>query len=221
MRVLLVGGGRLLYFLSRSLMSRGHRLTIVNRDREECTRLARLLDATVVYGDGSAPRQLEEAGAHEMDAVLAVTPNDEDNLVICQMASISFDVPRVLALVNDPDHEETFRALGVTALAPTRMLSRLLEQQMAFEDIRRLIPVGEGRINVTELVLDAESPVVGMALRDIPMPEESLVSAILRRGRPIIPGGATVLRERDQVVVISLPENHDEVIRVLVGDGHA
>lgn len=221
MRVLAVGGGKLLYFLSRSLITGDHRLTIINRDRDECTRLARLLDAVVVYGDGSAPGVLEEAGAYEVDAVLAVTPNDEDNLVICQTASVHFNVPRVLALVNDPDHEETFNELGVTALAPTRMLSRLLEQQMAFEDIEQLIPVGEGRINVTEVVIDAESPVVGMALRDIPMPDESLISAILRGGRPMIPGGATILRERDRVVVISLPENHNEVVGVLVGDGDA
>ena len=218
MRVLVVGGGRLVYFLSRSVTSRGHRVTIINRDREECSRLARRLDASVVFGDGSMPEVLEEAGGYEADAVLAVTPNDEDNLVICQLASVHFQVPRALALVNDPDHEEAFRGLGVTAISPTEILSRLLEQHMAFDDIRQLIPVGEGNINVTELELDAESPGVGMNLNDIPLPEGALIGAILRRGRPIIPGGATVLRERDHVIVISLPDNHDDAIRTLAGE---
>ncbi|MGI5818328.1 MAG: NAD-binding protein [Armatimonadota bacterium] len=220
MRVLVVGGDKLLYFLSRSLMSRGHSVTIINRDREECVRLARRLETTVVHGDGSAPHVLEEAGAYEADAVLAVTPNDEDNLVICQVASVRFHVPRALALVNDPDHEETFRGLGVTAVSPTQILARLLEQHMAFDDIQQLIPVGEGRITVTELVLDAESPVAGMALRDISLPEGALVAAVLRRGRPLIPGGTTVLRERDRIIVVSLPETHEQVIRRLVGDDH-
>lgn len=220
MKVLAVGGGKLLYFLSRSLMSRGHHVTIINRDREECVRIARRLDTTVVFGDGSAPHVLEEAGAYEADAVLAVTPNDEDNLVICQVASVHFQVPRALALVNDPDHEETFRGLGVTAVSPTQMLSRLLEQHMVSDDIEQLIPVGEGNINVTELVLDAESPVVGLALRDITLPEGALLAAILRRGRPIIPGGATVLRERDRVIVVTLPETHDAAIRTLTGEHH-
>ncbi|NLO07835.1 MAG: TrkA family potassium uptake protein [candidate division WS1 bacterium] len=205
MRVLVVGGGKLLYFLSRSLMNSGHQITIINRNREECVRLSRKLSAVVVCGEGSTPAVLEEAGAYEADAVLAVTPNDEDNLVICQVASVQFDVPRTLALINDPDHEETFRGLGVTAISPTQMLVRLLEQHMAFDDIEQLVPMVEGNITVTELSLDTNSPVAGMALKDIPLPEGSLIAAILRRGRPIIPGGMTVLRERDRIVVVCLP----------------
>ena len=205
MRVLVVGGGKLLYFLSRSLMNSGHQITIINRNREECVRLSRKLSAVVVCGEGSTPAVLEEAGAYEADAVLAVTPNDEDNLVICQVASVQFDVPRTLALINDPDHEETFSGLGVTAISPTQMLVRLLEQHMAFDDIEQLVPMVEGNITVTELSLDTNSPVAGMALKDIPLPEGSLIAAILRRGRPIIPGGMTVLRERDRIVVVCLP----------------
>jgi trk system potassium uptake protein TrkA len=96
----------------------------------------------------------------------------------------------------------------------------MLEQRMTFDDIQRLIPVGEGRINVTELVLDADSPVTGIPLRDIALPEGALVSAVLRRGRPIIPGGSTVLRERDRIIVVSLPENHGEVLHRLTGEGN-
>ena len=220
MKVITVGGGKLIYFLSRSLVAAGHEVVIINRTREECIRLSRRLGTTVVFGDASVPHVLEEAGAYEADAVLAVTPNDEDNLVICQVASVHFQVARVLALVNDPDHEEAFRGLGVVAVSHTQMLSRLLEQHMAFDDIKQLIPIGEGNINVTELLLDSEAPAVGMNLQDVPLPEGSLVAAILRRGRPIIPSGVTMLRERDRIIVISLPENHDEAIRGLVGEHH-
>jgi len=217
-RAIVVGGGKLAYYLSRALIERGHAVAIINRTRRECVWLARRLAATVVLGDGSDPRILEEAGAPQAHVVLAVTPNDEDNLVTCQLASVRFGVPRALALVNDPDHEETFSRLGVTAVSTTRILSRLLEQRMAFDDIAALTLVAEGQISVAEIVLDPDAPVVGRALRDLVLPENALIGAILRRGRPIIPRGDSVLRERDRLVVIALPENQEEAIRRLTGE---
>lgn len=219
MNILVVGGGKLVYFLSHTFISKGHTVTIINRDREECTQLARRLKATVVYGDGSDPQILREAGADTTDAVLAVTPNDQDNLVICQLADIRFHVPRTLALVNDPDNEEVFRQLGITAaFSTTRILSSLIEQRASFEDITNLIPVGGGKVNVTEIVLNDTSPVVGLPLRDIAFPENSLVAIIMRNGQPIVPRGATVLHDRDRLIVMTLPENHGQVLRILTGD---
>jgi len=219
MNILIVGGGKLVYFLSRTFISKGHTVTIINRDREECTQLSRRLKATVVYGDGSDPQILREAGADTADAVLSVTPNDQDNLVICQLADIRFHVPRTLALVNDPDNEEVFRQLGITtAFSTTRILSSLIEQRASFEDIINLIPVGEGKVNVTEVVMGESSPVVGRPLIDIALPENSLVATIMRNGQPIVPRGATVLQAGDRLIVMTLPENHGQVLRLLTGD---
>ncbi|MBI1928289.1 NAD-binding protein [Candidatus Poribacteria bacterium] len=219
MNILIVGGGKLVYFLSRTFISKGYSVTIINRDREECSWLARRLKATAVYGDGSNPQILEEAGAGTADAVLAVTPNDQDNLVICQLASLRFHVPRTLALVNDPDHEEVFRQLGITsAFSTTRVLSSLIEQRAGFEGITNLLPVGEGKVNVTEVVLEGTSPVVGRALRDIAFPENSLIACLLRDDQPIVPRGTTVLQERDRLIVMTLPENHGQVLKMLTGD---
>lgn len=219
MNILIVGGGKLVYFLSRTFISKGYSVTIINRDREECSWLARRLKATAVYGDGSNPQILEEAGAGTADAVLAVTPNDQDNLVICQLASLRFHVLRTLALVNDPDHEEVFRQLGITsAFSTTRVLSSLIEQRAEFEGITNLLPVGEGKVNVTEVVLEATSPVVGRALRDIAFPENSLIACLLREGQPIVPRGTTMLQAQDRLIVMTLPENHGQVLRALTGD---
>ncbi|MCZ7665597.1 MAG: NAD-binding protein [Thermoleophilia bacterium] len=93
MRVLIVGSGKTLYFLGRTFSSKGYQVTIINRDRDECVQLARRLNATVVQGDGSDPEVLEDAGARGTDAVLALTSSDQDNLVICQLASLLFNVP--------------------------------------------------------------------------------------------------------------------------------
>lgn len=220
MNILVIGGDKLVYFLCRSFVEKGHQVTLINRDREECTWLSRRLDATVVFGEGSDPRLLEEVGADTADAVLAVTPNDEDNLVICQLAQLRFGVPQTLALVNDPDHEQTFRQLGVTAVSTTRILSSLIEQRVAFEEITDLIPVGAGQVNVTEVELGEDAPVVGRALRDVDLPENSLIACILRESGPLVPRGSTELRAHDRVIVITLPANHRQVMVRITGESN-
>lgn len=215
MNILIIGGGKIVYFLSRTLIAKGHHVTIINRDQEEGVQLARRLKATIVYGDGSDPQILEEASAHTVDVLLAVTPNDQDNLVICQLADSRFHIPKTLALVNDPDNEEVFVKLGISAaFSITRILSSLIEQRVGFDNITNLIPVGEGKINVTEIVLQEASPVVGKTLQNIGMPENSLVASILRKDQPIIPRGSTVLQANDCLIVVTLPENHGQVIRM-------
>jgi len=219
MDILIVGGGKTVYFLCRTFLSKGHKVTLINRDLDECTWLARRLKAIVVYGDGSDPQILEEAGAYTANAVLAVTPNDQDNLVICQLANLRFRVPRTLALVNDPDNEEVFKQLGITAaFSTTRVLASLIEQRAGFEDITNLIPAAEGKVNITEIELKETSPIIGKPLRDIALPENSLVASILRNGQPIVPRGATVLQAGDRIIVTTLPENHGQVLRMITGD---
>jgi len=218
MKVLIVGGGKLVYFLTRALISKGYSVTIINRDAEECKWMSRRLKATVVYGDGSDPQILEEAGSHSTDVMLAVTPNDQDNLVICQLANLRFHIPRTLAVVNDPENEEVFRKLDITAISTVGILSSLIEQKAGFDQIINLIPLSEGKINVTEVELTKDSPVAGKALVDIAMPENSLIASILRDGRPIVPRGATLLLPGDRLIAITLPENYGRVLRMLTGD---
>lgn len=218
MNILIVGGGKIVYFLCRTFLSKGHEVTLINRDQNECTWLARRLKATIVYGDGSNPQILEEAGANTADAMLAVTPNDQDNLVICQLADQRFHVRRAVALVNDPDNEEIFRQLKITAVSTTQVLSSLIEQKASFEEIINLIPAGEGKVNITEIVLKETSPVAGRALSDIMFPENSLIASILRDDKAIVPRGDTVLQPRDRLIVITLPKNQGQVLEMLTGD---
>jgi trk system potassium uptake protein TrkA len=218
MNVIMIGGGRAVYFLCRTFLSKGHTVTIINRDPEGCAWLARHLKATVIHGEGSDLQVLEEAGAYTAEAVLAITPNDHDNLVICQLAAYRFKVPRTLALVNDPDNEEVFRKLGITgAISTTRIFSSLIEQRTGLEDIVNLLPVGEGKVNVTEVAVKGDSPAVGKMLKDIPLPDNSLIAAILRGDRPIIPRGGTVLDSNDRLIVMTLPENHAQALNLLTG----
>lgn len=215
-RIILVGGGKLVYFLTRLFVSKGYAVTIINETKEEAGELARRARATVVFGDGSDPGVLQEAEASTAAVVLAVTPHDQANLMICQIASIRFQVPRVLALVNDPDNEELFRTLGVTAFSPTKIIASLIEQRTEFAEITNLIPVGEGKITVTEILLSEQSPVCGKPLREIELPENSLVGFVLRNSLPIVPRGDTVLLPNDRLILIALPENQGRVLNVFM-----
>ena len=152
------------------------------------------------------------------DAVLAITPNDQDNLVICQLASLKFGVPRTVALANDPDNAEVFEKLGVSGFSTTHIVGSLIEQRASLERITNLLPVGEGRVNVTEIVLDDDSPVVGKLLKDIDLPENALVAVVIRDNRPIVPCGANDLLADDRIVLITLPENHGPVLKAFTGD---
>lgn len=218
MKILIVGSGKTLYFLCRSFTAKGYQVIIVNRDREECVQLGRRLSATVVCGDGSNAEVLEEAGAMGADAVLAITPNDQDNLVICQLASLQYGVPRTVALANDPDNAEVFEKLGVSAFSTTKIIGSLIEQWTSLEQITNLLPVAEGRVNVTEIVLNGESPVAGRHLKDVNLPENALVAVVIRDNQPIVPRGATQLMEGDRVVLITLPENHGPVLKAFTGE---
>ncbi|RJP93723.1 MAG: TrkA family potassium uptake protein [Desulfobacteraceae bacterium] len=218
MKVLMAGRGKTLYFLCRNFTAKGYTVVIINRDREECVHLARQLSALVVCGDASDATILKEAGAMDADVVLAITPNDQDNLVICQLASIQFNVPRVLALANDPDNAEIFEKLGVSAFSTTHIVGSLIEQRASLEQIINLMPVGEGRVNVTEIILDADSPVSGKLLKDIILPKNALVAVVIRSNQPIVPRGDNDLLAGDRVVLITLPENHGAVLKAFTGE---
>lgn len=218
MNILIVGGGEMTYFLSRSFISKGYAVTIINRHADQCTQFARKLRATVVFGDGSLPQILEEAGAHLADAVLAVTSQDQKNLVICQIAQMKFKIPQTIALVNDPENEAVFRKLGIQAISTTRILSNLIEQKTGFDDIVNLIPIEEGKINVTEVALNEDSSILGKSMSELALPENALIACIIRENSAIVPRGNTRLERHDKLIVMTVPENHGAVLRLLTNE---
>jgi trk system potassium uptake protein len=215
MNIIMVGGGNTLYFLSRSLASEGHSISIVNKDKSECDYLARRLEVTVVFGEASDPSVLEDAGAHSADIVMALTSNDDDNLVICQMAQLNFEVPRVFALINDPDNDEIFRKLGIAVFSFTWLVANLVQERIPLEEVTKRISIGEGKLGISEVELKDDSPVSGKAVKDIDIEDDFLIAAIYRKDVPIVPKGDTVLKSGDTLAVVSLPEVHQAVIAQL------
>lgn len=220
MNIIIVAERKLAYFLSRTFQAKGYGVTVINRDREDCSWLARRSSATVVFGDASHPQVLEDAGAETIDVVLAAAPRDEDNLVICQLADMRFRVPRIIALVNDPDNEQVFRQLGIAdTFSMTLLLSSLIEQRVDFVGISSLIPVAEGKVTVTEVRLTDRSPVAGKAMSEIRLPENSLVACVLRDNEAIVPRGTTVIVGSDRLIVLAVPESLGPAMRILTGEG--
>lgn len=219
MRILIVGGGKLIYFISRALISKGHKVTVIDKGRESGILLARQFKINIVHGDGSDPEILEDAGAFYSDALLALTPHDQDNFAICQMADAYFQIPRILTLVNDPDNEKVFRNLGIgDAISTTHILTSLIEQKAIFEDIVKLTPVGEGKMNITEVVLKRTSKAANKPLSGLGLPKDCLIAGLIRKDTPIIPHGATRLRPGDRIILISLPGNNDEALKALTDE---
>jgi trk system potassium uptake protein TrkA len=219
-RALIIGGEKATYFLAKHLISRGDRVTIIHRDAEACRYLLRHLDdAIVVQGNGSDPRLLEEAGARQADLLVALTTADQDNLVACQLGQRVFGVPRTIALVNDPENEEIFHRLGVSAaFSATRIIAALIEEQAEFSAIMDLFPVAEGRIQISEVAVEEEAPSLGIPLRDLGLPAGVLVAGILRGDKIIVPKGDSKPAAGDRLVLVSQPENLDDALRILVGE---
>ncbi|HOZ49751.1 MAG TPA: TrkA family potassium uptake protein [Candidatus Hydrogenedentes bacterium] len=217
MKAFICGSGRLLYFLGRAFLAKGYTVTLVTEDSGEAAELARRLNATVVHGDGSDPGMIEEAGASDTDVVVAALPHDHDNLAICQIASLRFGVPHALALVNDPDNEEVFSKLGVSAVSATRIMIDVIERRAAHGEISKMLPLGEGKLSLAEVDIDSDAPVAGERVADVALPSTALLVCVLRGQEAIIPHGDTVLEVGDRVVVITSPERHGETLRVLTG----
>lgn len=216
LRVLVVAEERPAYFLSRRLLEAGHEVVVIHESEAVARSLARRLEATVIHGDATDPRVLEDAGAGSSDAVMALTAVDARNLAICQQARLRFHVPRALAVANDPDNEEVFRKLGAEiAFSPTRVLATAVEQRASFADVTNLIPVADGRVHLTEVRLSPGAPAVGRQLKDAGLPTGAIVAYLLRDDQPLVPNGLTDLRAGDRLMLVTLPGNHVSALEAL------
>lgn len=216
LRIIIVGGNQTVYYLARQFVRRKYHVTIINREVVRARELAQHTKATVVLGDGTHVSRLEEAGARQADVLLALTSQDQDNLIACQIAQRTFGVPRVIAKANDPDNEEVFQQLGIqTVFSVTRIIGSMLEQETRFEDVMALMPLAKGRINLTDVRLPRDSSVIGQTLAELTLPGRSLVACIIRGEEVIVPRGSTILQANDHLVLVSNPEDQQRDLQIL------
>ncbi|MGF7059009.1 potassium channel family protein [Brassicibacter mesophilus] len=219
MNIIIVGGGKEVHFLTKSFVSKGYNVTIVNSDEEYCRKLARIHSrANIVHGDGTKPYILEDAGAAYSNIVIALTPKDADNLVVCQVSEMIFKVKKTFAIVNDPKNIQIFKRLGVdTVVSTANIISSLIEQKISVDDITNLIPIEEGKVAIMEIEINDSFPILGQKLSEIELPKDSIVGCIIRSGNAVIPRGNTVIMNEDKLIILSLPVVQSETLRIIRG----
>ena len=218
MFVLVVGGGKVGYYLAKELLGSGHEVVLMEKDPGRARQIADEIGSIVVAQDGCEGKYLAEAGCNRADVVAAVTGDDEDNLVICQMAKHHFDVPRTIARVNNPKNEELFRHLGVDELiSPTRMILGSIEQDIPVHELLHLAVLGGGELELIEALLQPSSPALGRNARDIPLPEGCAIFAVIRDEVAMPVRGDTILTDGDKVIAIGRTECQDALHDQLIG----
>ena len=218
MFVLVVGGGKVGYYLAKELIESGHEVVLMERDRTRADQIADELGSIVVAHDGCEGRYLGEAGANRADIVAAVTGDDEDNLVICQMAKHHFDVRRTIARVNNPKNEALFRHLGVDEIiSPTRMVLGSIEQDIPVHELLHLAALGGGELEIIEAQLQYDSPAVGRTPGDLTIPEGCSLFAVIRDGAAIPLRPDHVFKTGDKVIAIGRNECEELLHEQLIG----
>ncbi len=207
MFVLVVGGGKVGYYLTRELIQSNHEVVLMEKDRARAGQIADEIGSVVIARDGCEGKYLAEAGANRADIVAAVTGDDEDNLVICQMAKHHFAVPRTIARVNNPANEVLFKHLGVDELiSPTRMVLASIEQDIPVNELLHLAALGSGELELIEAHLAPGSPAIGLATGDLDIPDGCTLFAVIRNGRATRLAPDTILLEGDKVLAIGQSE---------------
>ena len=218
MYVIVAGGGKLGHYLARALINAGHEVLVVEKDRARADYLAEELGEAVARGDACEVRTMREIGMERADVVVAVTGDDEDNLVICQMAKLRFHVPRTLAKVNNPENEAIFPRLGIdTTVSSTRIIFNLIEQQIETNEVIPLAPLQRGNIEIVEVDLGADSPVLGKKIPQIALPEGALIISIVRDGNAILPNIDVQFRQGDSIIALVTSTKEDQLRNVFGG----
>lgn len=201
--VLVIGAGKVGWNLTRELLGKGHNVTLVEADRERFLLIEQELEHRVRYGDASELWVLERAGIGDADMVIAVTGDDEDNLLICQMARDKFAIPRVIARCNNPRNRSHFELLGIRPyVSATDLILRLIEHEVPSYGLVHLLDLPDEQLEIIEVLIEEGSPVAGKRVADLDMPRGSLLISILRGGRGTVPTGETVLNAGDEVLAV-------------------
>lgn len=204
MKTIIVGGGKIGYNLFKTLKERGYEVTLIERDKEIAVRIAEDFNTDVIWGDGTNLEVLKDAGIEDAEIVAAVTGSDEENLVICQIAKLSFNTKKTIARVNNPKNTIMFKNLGIdNTVCSTEVIANLIEYSFDKEDYRIITILERGSMVLAELSIKENNIWCNKMVRDLVLPNECVFVSILREENVIYPKGNTQILLRDKVVIIT------------------
>lgn len=215
MNAIIIGGGKIGHHLTRILLEKGYRISVIEEDKEVCRQFANELDIPIIRGDGTVASILEEAGIEKADCVIAVTGRDEDNLVVCQMAKKLYNIKKTIAKVNNPKNEEPLRRLGVDiVLNSTEYITTQLEREIDSDRIKELLPLEDGKTSVYEIIPDDNFTGWNIPLMDMEIPHTiSIITIIRDNNEAIIPNGRAVIKKGDKLLILTKAKNKNDVFK--------
>ena len=218
MYIIIVGGGKVGYYLAKTLLGAEHEVLIIERDKRKCDNISVELGSIAQRGDGTDSTVMEEAGMSRADLAIAVTGDDEDNLMICQMAKKKFGVKRTIARINNPKNEHIFKLLGIDhTVSVTDLILAQIEREIPAQSLVHLLTLREVGTSFVEAKVPVDSPAIGKSLRDLNIPEDCVVPLIIREGKGVVPHGDTRLAAGDEVVAVTTIDHEDVLEQVFSG----
>jgi len=216
LRVLIAGGGEVVFFLAKSFLSKGYQVSVINRNAKECEQLARSLKALVINGDSSDPRILEDARAREADMLAAVTPYDHVNLASCLSGKVLFDIRRTLTLINDPDNFEIYKQLGVDhVFNQTDLIVSMLERNLEYKHVNTLFSYADGKFLLNEIVVTEKMPVSKTKVEEFSLPENTQIVSVVRDGDLYFAKEGFEFQPGDRILLMTTPQSHSSALRLL------
>jgi trk system potassium uptake protein TrkA len=219
MYILIVGGGRLGYYLLKGLLNEGHELLLLEKDARICRTIIEELGSVCYHGDGCEAATLAEVGAGRADMLVAVTGDDSDNLVACQVAKYKYNVPRTIARIRNPQNEAFFKKLGVdVTVSSTTIILEAIEREVPTHPLTHLLTFEGKGLALVDMKISPESKTAGKIVKDIDLPQESkLVLIIPRDGSVQVPSMNTVLKVGDHIIAVTPPESEEALRSALSG----
>jgi trk system potassium uptake protein len=212
MYVVIAGAGKVGWNLARELIAKDREVTVIEQNHQRFRIVEEELEHAAQYGDASELWVLERAGIQRADLVIAVTGDDEDNILISQVAKEKYGVERIVARVNNPRNLATFKLLGIQpAVSATDLILRLIEHEVPEYGLVQLLALEEEHLEIIELEVGAGSEAAGKAVREIELPEGSLIISVLRDGTGFVPKADTVIEAGDEVLLILDPGLENEI----------
>ncbi len=219
MYIIVIGGGRLGYYLLKALLNEGHEVLVLEKDARVCKTITDELGSVCFRGDGCEAATLAEVGTGRADMLVAVTGDDEDNLVACQVAKHKHNVPRTIARLRNPQNAGLFKKLGVdVTISTTDIILETIEREVPTHPATELLSLDEKGLVIVDVKISPESATVGKAVKQLKLPKESKLALIIpTEGSARAPAPATVLKAGDQIIAVTTPETKDALQEALRG----
>lgn len=219
MYIIVIGGGRLGYYLLKALLDEGHEVLVLEKNATICRTIINELGSVCVRGDGCEAATLADAGTGRADMLVAVTGDDEDNLVACQVAKHKFNVPTTIARIRNPNNETIFKKLGVdVTVSATNIIIEAIEQEVPTHPLTHLLTLRDKGLEIVNIKIADESASVGKTVEELSLPEGSKLALIIpREHSPRVPTAHSVLEAGDQIIALTTPESEEALRATLSG----